>query len=104
VTTGTRKQDLLCHPQEEQGGLMSAKNDKDPSVVELKGKLYSISKLRSRVDIFTATTRFIGEYVGQKFGHEMRMLVLYSQLKAAKHSECLYSTSVVRQRPWAKEC
>jgi hypothetical protein len=39
-------------------------NNKDSSVVELKGKKYSISKLDSQVDIYTATTTAIGEYVG----------------------------------------
>jgi hypothetical protein len=55
------------------------KNEKDSSVMELKGKMYSISKLGSQVDILAATTRAIGEYVGQEFGHEMRMLVLYGK-------------------------
>jgi hypothetical protein len=31
------------------------------------------------VDIYAATMRVIGEYVGKEFGHEMRMLVLYSK-------------------------
>jgi hypothetical protein len=76
VTTGTRKQDLWCRPQEEKGGLMSDKNNTDSSVVELKGKTYSISKLGSQVDIFVAATRAIGEFVGREFGHKMRMLVV----------------------------
>jgi hypothetical protein len=79
ATTGTRKQDLWCCPQEEKGGLMSTKNDKNSSVVDLKGRTYRISKLGSQVDIFAATTRAIGEYVGLKFGHKMRMLVLYGK-------------------------
>jgi hypothetical protein len=53
---------------------MSTKDDK-----ELKGRTYSISKLNSQVDIFAATTRAIGEYVGQEFGHKVRMLVLYGR-------------------------
>jgi Zinc knuckle len=61
------------------GGLMSDKNNTDSSVVELKGKTYSVSKLGSQVDIFAATTRAIGEFVGREFGHEMRMLVLYGK-------------------------
>jgi hypothetical protein len=43
--------------------LMGDKDDKDSSVVELKGKKYSISKLGSQVAIYAATTRAIGEYV-----------------------------------------
>jgi hypothetical protein len=58
---------------------MSDKQNKDFSVLELKGKKYSISKLGSQVDIYVATTRAIGEYVGNEFGHEMRMLVLYGR-------------------------
>jgi hypothetical protein len=59
--------------------LMSNKDNKDSSVVELKGKKYSISKLGSQVDIYAATTRAIGEYVGKEFRHKMRMLVLYGK-------------------------
>jgi hypothetical protein len=56
---------------------MSDKTNTDSSVMELIWKKYSISKLGSQVDIYVAATRAIGEYAGKKFGHEMRMLVLY---------------------------
>jgi hypothetical protein len=58
--------------------LMSDKNNTDSSVVELKGKTYSISKLGSQADICNATTRAIGE-CGKRVWHEMTMLVLYGK-------------------------
>jgi hypothetical protein len=68
---------VLCTRRK--GGLMSDKNNTDSSVAELRGNTYSTSKLGSQVDIFVATTRAIGEYVGREFGHKMRMLVLYGK-------------------------
>jgi hypothetical protein len=57
------------------------KDNKDFSVVELKGKKYSLSKLGSQVDIYAVATRAIGEYVGKEFGHEMRMLAREQHLQ-----------------------
>jgi hypothetical protein len=47
---------------------MSDKNNADSSVMELTGKTYSVSKLGSQVDIFAATTRAIGVFVGRELG------------------------------------
>jgi hypothetical protein len=49
----------------------------DSNVIGIKGK-YTI-KSDSQVDVYAAMTKTIAEYVGTKFGHEMRTLV--SQLK-----------------------
>jgi hypothetical protein len=96
ATTGTRNQDLWC-------GLMSIKNNTDSSVLELKDKTYSISKLGSQVDIFAATTRAIGEFVGREFGCKMRMLVLYC--KEASIVPPTLGASVTKQdeMKWSKD-
>jgi hypothetical protein len=51
--------------------LMSDKDNKDISVMELKGKKYSISSWVPKW-IFMQPMRAIGEYVGKEFGHKMR--------------------------------
>jgi hypothetical protein len=81
---------------------MSDKNNS--SVVELKGKTYSISKLGSQVDIFAVTTRAIGEFVGREFGHEMRMLVLYGKEASIVPPTLDASTTKQNEMKWSKDC
>jgi hypothetical protein len=77
-------------------------DNKDFSVVELKGKKYRISKLASQVDIYAVTMRVIGEYVGKEFGHKMRMLVLYG--KGSTFAAPTLDASVMKQdeMKWSK--
>jgi hypothetical protein len=49
------------------------KDNGDSDVVGIKGK-YTIAKSGSQVDVYAAMTKAIAEYVGTKFGHEMRTL------------------------------
>jgi hypothetical protein len=79
VTVSEHNRNACVMHKKKMKRLMSDKDNKDFSVVELKGKKYSISKLGSQVDIYTATTRAVGDFVGKKFGHKMRMLVLYGK-------------------------
>jgi hypothetical protein len=82
---------------------MSDKDSKDFSVVELKGKKYSISQLGSQVNIYAATKRGIGEYVGKEFGHKMRMLVLYG--KGATFAAPTLDANVTKQdeMKWSRD-
>lgn len=64
---------------------------------------YSIAKTGGQADGYTKTTRAIGEYVGQVFGHEMKMLVL--QLEETVWTEPTLEEKASRQDElkWGKE-
>jgi hypothetical protein len=96
ATTGTINKTCGAVHKKKNENLMGDKDNKDSSVVELKGKKYSISKLGSQVDIYVATTRAIGEYVGKESGNEMRMLVLYG--KAASFVVPTVDASATKKR------
>jgi hypothetical protein len=54
------------------------------------------------VDIFVATTRAIGEFVGQEFGHERRMLVLYGKEASIVPPTLDASTTKQDEMKWSK--
>jgi hypothetical protein len=55
------------------------------------------------VDIYTAMTRAIGEYVGKEFGHEMRMLVLYGKGATFAAPTLDANTTKQDEMKWSKE-
>jgi len=46
---------------------------------EWRKKKYTVATVGSQVDIFTETTKAIGEYVGREFGSAMKKLVLHEK-------------------------
>jgi hypothetical protein len=80
-----------------------SKDDGSYNDLVLKGKMYTIAKLGSQVDVFAVTTKAIGEYMGKEFGHKMRMLVIHKKETTFTPPTLDENTTKQDEMKWSKD-